>query len=177
MGLEVYQVTVIMYGVCKGFEEVCFTDESEEWGELMVLLNTDKEIVRYYSRDGTMGEQERMKAAAETMISSGVYRLKTLFMEKEKTKFLYDFYYVFKREELERRRILYFKKEEWNYPEYKYIIYQDSEEEGNVTYCFPEFNLQEEGCFIISDAFFIERLEEMGFKMKDVEDENSKLPF
>lgn len=175
MGLEVSRVTVITYGVCKGFEEVCFTDETEEWRELMVLLNTEKEIVRYFSSDGTIEEQERMKEAAREMIETGVYRLKTLFMDKDKTKFLYDFYYVFKREELEARRILYFKKEE-DYPWYKYMIYQDSEEEGNVTFCFPEFILQGDN-FIISDEHFIERLEKLGFEMNDVEDENSKLPF
>ncbi|MCC2380940.1 hypothetical protein LKM00_26445 [Bacillus wiedmannii] len=176
MGLEVYQVTLITYGVCKGFEEVCFTDGSEEWGELMVLLNTEKEIVRYFSEEDSLDEQERMKDAAEEMIASGVYRLKTLFMEKEKTKYLYNFHYVFKREELEQRRSLHFEQIPKGYGKYKYIIYQDREGKDNVTYCFPEFNLQED-YFIISDAHFIERLEKMGFDMKDIEDEDSKLPF
>ncbi|AFQ13281.1 TPA: hypothetical protein ACGW5B_005533 [Bacillus paranthracis] len=174
MDLEVYKVTIITYGVCKGFEEVCFTDGSKEWGELMVLLNTEKEIVRYFSEEDSLEEQEQMRAAAEEMIGSGVYRLKTLFMEKEKTKYLYDFHYVFKREELEQRRFLYFEQIPKGYGKYKYIIYQDKEGKGNVTYCFPEFNLQED-YYIISDEHFIEKLEEMGFDLTDIKE--TKLPF
>jgi hypothetical protein len=175
MKLETQEITLVTYGVCKGFEEVYFSCEDEVFGELMILLNTEKEILYYFSEEGTMEEQEKMKDAAVKMIKNGSYRLQSLFMKKEKVEYLQEFSYVLKREELRRMRI-YFQRFEREDEGYEYRLTEDVNGERAITYCFPEFDINVENC-IVSDEHFIKRLREMGFDPYDIEDENSKLPF
>ncbi|MDA1569384.1 hypothetical protein PDK93_25380 [Bacillus cereus] len=175
MKLEIQEITVITYGICKGFEEVYLSSEGDVFGELMILLNTEKEILYYFSDDGTMEEQERMKNAAEKIIENGSYRLQSLFMKKKRMECLQEFHYVPKREEL-RQMSVYFKRSEREDGQYEYSFYQDSKKEWSVTYCFPEYRIIEENC-ILSNDDIIEELEQKGFDMYDIDNEDNILPF